>query len=78
MMYLSKFICILIQLYQVCISPFLISRCRFFPTCSEFAKNAFREHNFLFATFLTLRRLIYCHPFSKGGLDPVAKKHRKK
>ncbi len=71
MKFISKCICFLIKIYQVCVSPILISRCRFFPTCSEYAKEAFREQNLLIAIFVTSKRLFRCQPLSSGGFDPV-------
>jgi len=46
-------------------------QCRFTPTCSLYAKQAFSRHNPLLASWLTLRRMLQCHPWGKGGYDPV-------
>ncbi|MBA2316545.1 MAG: membrane protein insertion efficiency factor YidD [Euzebyales bacterium] len=54
-------------------------RCRFAPTCSEYALDALREHGALRGSWLTVRRLARCHPFHAGGLDyvpPSAPAHR--
>lgn len=48
--------------------------CRYSPTCSQYAKEAFETRNFLYAILLTIWRILRCNPFSKGGLDPVPKK----
>lgn len=45
--------------------------CRHSPTCSEYARQAFEKHNLAFAFFLSIKRLISCHPLSHGGYDPV-------
>ena len=46
-------------------------RCRYVPTCSEYAKECYKKFNFFKASFLTAYRLLRCNPFSKGGFDPV-------
>lgn len=61
----------LIRIYQTCISPFLGNHCRFYPSCSQYAKEALKTYHFLKAIYLTSRRLLSCHPFHKGGFDPV-------
>lgn len=48
--------------------------CRFHPSCSGYSIEAFRKFNFTKALGLTVERLLRCHPFSKGGYDPVADK----
>ncbi len=71
-----KHICIwLIGLYRRFISP-LKSRptCRFVPTCSEYAIEAYRVHGFFKGTYLTVWRILRCNPFCKGGFDPVPEK----
>ena len=60
-----------IRLYQALIRPFLWGSCRFVPTCSEYALEAINTHGPARGIALTLRRLSKCHPFSKGGMDPV-------
>ena len=61
----------LIKFYRSYISPLLGPSCRFSPTCSSYALEAFRTHNFFYAMWLTLWRVLRCNPFSKGGYDPV-------
>lgn len=51
--------------------------CRYRPTCSHYAKEAFETRNFFYATWLTIWRILRCNPFSKGGYDPVPKKKPK-
>ena len=46
-------------------------RCRYVPTCSEYAKECYMKFNFFKASFLTAYRILRCNPFSKGGFDPV-------
>ncbi|MBQ1972341.1 MAG: membrane protein insertion efficiency factor YidD [Treponema sp.] len=61
----------MIFLYQHYISPFFPSSCRFYPSCSEYAKQAFLKYGFLKASILTIWRILRCNPFSKGGFDPL-------
>ncbi|MGD9873889.1 MAG: membrane protein insertion efficiency factor YidD [Kiritimatiellia bacterium] len=62
---------ILIRGYQRLISPWLGEHCRFYPTCSSYAVEALEKHGFFAGTWLAFRRLLKCHPFHPGGLDPV-------
>ena len=65
----------LLGTYKRVLSPVLhavsISQCKYLPTCSEYAYVAIVRHGWLRGGWLALRRLVRCHPFSKGGLDPV-------
>jgi len=61
----------LIRFYQLVISPFLPSSCRFYPTCSEYALQAIKKYGFFKGTFIGAKRLVKCHPFHPGGYDPV-------
>lgn len=47
--------------------------CRFYPTCSEYSKEAYKTFGFIKGTKLTIKRLLRCHPFGKSGYDPVIK-----
>jgi putative membrane protein insertion efficiency factor len=61
----------LIRAYQATLSPLLGNRCRYYPTCSAYAGEAIAKYGFLKGTFLGIRRLLRCHPFHAGGIDPV-------
>ncbi|MDQ7783134.1 MAG: membrane protein insertion efficiency factor YidD [Desulfomonilaceae bacterium] len=60
-----------IRLYQILISPLLTSSCRFYPTCSEYARDAVLRYGVFKGSWLALRRLLRCRPFGPGGFDPV-------
>ncbi len=62
---------LLIRIYQYTLSPFLGGRCRFVPTCSAYAIEAFQKHNVFKALYLTIRRITRCHPWGGHGYDPV-------
>lgn len=61
----------LIRFYQRALSPLLPPACRFQPTCSAYAIEAYEKHGTLRGTWLTVRRIGRCHPFHPGGWDPV-------
>ncbi len=62
---------VLIKFYKVCISPYKPATCRFTPTCSEYALQAFRKWGPFKGLYLTARRLLRCHPWGGSGYDPV-------
>ncbi|HVT79068.1 MAG TPA: membrane protein insertion efficiency factor YidD [Phycisphaerae bacterium] len=61
----------LVHGYRHTLGPFLGGQCRYHPTCSAYALEALREHGPFAGTWLTMRRIGRCHPFAKGGIDPV-------
>lgn len=61
----------LVKAYRLCLSPWLGSNCRFEPTCSRYALTALELHGAAAGSYLTLRRLLRCHPGCVGGHDPV-------
>ncbi|MDR1395897.1 MAG: membrane protein insertion efficiency factor YidD [Deltaproteobacteria bacterium] len=61
----------LIRFYQRFLSPLWPPVCRFQPTCSAYALEALKRHGLWRGIWLTIRRLSRCHPFCKGGFDPV-------
>jgi putative membrane protein insertion efficiency factor len=62
---------LLIKAYQTVLSPFLGRHCRYYPTCSSYTYQAIEKYGFIRGTFLGFRRLLRCHPFHEGGIDPV-------
>ena len=68
---MRKIFIFLIKFYQKAISPFLGRRCRFYPTCSEYTKQAVEKYGALKGSYLGLTRILKCHPFHKGGYDPL-------
>lgn len=67
----------LIDGYRRFIGPFLGSHCRFHPSCSAFALEAIESHGAAHGSWLTIRRLLRCHPFTPGGCDPVPDPERR-
>lgn len=61
----------LLRIYRYAISPLLGPSCRFYPSCSEYAHEAFCRHGLTRGGWLSLRRLLRCHPWHCGGHDPV-------
>lgn len=68
---MKSFVIYLIKLYQKLISPAFPSRCRFYPTCSEYAVQALEKYGFFKGIWLALKRVLKCHPFHPGGYDPL-------
>lgn len=64
---------LLLRTYQYALSPFLGPSCRFYPTCSNYAIEAVREHGAARGSLLAVKRLCKCHPWHPGGVDPVPK-----
>ena len=61
----------LIRLYKYALSPLLPASCRFVPTCSEYSAEAIEKYGALRGSYLSIRRILRCHPFHSGGYDPV-------
>jgi putative membrane protein insertion efficiency factor len=67
----SFLLILLVRFYQLCISPLKPPSCRFTPTCSQYAIEALRKHGPIRGLYLTIRRLLRCHPWGGSGYDPV-------
>ncbi|NMB46903.1 MAG: membrane protein insertion efficiency factor YidD [Firmicutes bacterium] len=61
----------LIRFYQLYVSPYLAPRCRFYPTCSEYGRQAVAKYGVIRGLGMLLKRLSHCHPWGAGGYDPV-------
>jgi len=61
----------LIRVYQWFISPLLGNHCRFYPSCSQYAREAIERYGVLRGGWLALRRILRCHPWHPGGVDPI-------
>ena len=57
--------------YQYLVRPMLGNNCRFYPSCSDYAREALERHGALRGSWLALRRILRCNPFRPGGFDPV-------
>lgn len=66
----------LIRIYQYLLSPWVGGSCRFWPTCSEYAREAIEQHGALKGSWMTGTRLARCHPYGRGGVDPVPQQFR--
>lgn len=71
----SQLLVFLVRGYQLCVSPLLGPRCRFYPTCSQYAVESFQMHGAVKGMWLALRRVLRCHPAQAGGHDPVPPSH---
>ncbi|NLM00186.1 MAG: membrane protein insertion efficiency factor YidD [Treponema sp.] len=68
---MTKFFCAIIKLYQRYISPCFPPSCRYYPTCSSFALEALYKYGAVKGLYLSVCRILRCHPFCRGGYDPV-------
>lgn len=72
---MKKIFISLIKFYQKCISPIMgKGKCKFYPTCSEYMKEAIEVHGAFKGFMMGIWRILRCNPFSKGGFDPVPPK----
>ena len=60
-----------VRAYQVGIGPMLPASCRYYPSCSMYAIEALARHGAIRGSWLTVKRILRCHPFVPGGYDPV-------
>jgi len=67
----SKLLISIIRFYQIAISPLMGKTCRFYPACSAYAIEAISKYGPLKGAYLSLKRILRCHPFNEGGYDPL-------
>lgn len=67
-----------IKIYKFLISPLLGNSCRYLPTCSEYSIDALKTYGFFKGFFLSIKRILSCHPWGSGGFDPVKKEMKVK
>ena len=67
----ARLLLLLVEGYRVGFSPLLGGHCRFWPSCSVYAEEAIRKHGARRGAALAARRVLRCHPFQAGGIDPV-------
>jgi uncharacterized protein len=67
----TRLLMLIVTGYRRGVSPLLMPRCRFAPSCSEYALQALAVHGALRGSWLAVRRIVRCHPFHPGGYDPV-------
>ena len=68
---MKRILIAVIKLYRRAVSPFLPPSCIYTPTCSAYAEEALREHGAFRGSGLAIKRILRCHPWHKGGYDPV-------
>lgn len=68
---MKKILISVINFYRKYISPLKGPSCRFYPTCSQYALEAIEKYGALKGSFLAVKRILKCHPFNKGGYDPL-------
>ena len=73
---IKKILLNIINLYQKFISPLKPKTCRFYPTCSSYAKEVIDTYGSLKGGWMSIKRISRCHPFNPGGYDPVPKKNK--
>lgn len=69
--FIRSLICLPILLYQLLLSPIMKPCCRYYPSCSQYALVAIKQLGVFKGLWLTFRRLLRCHPWARGGYDPV-------
>jgi putative membrane protein insertion efficiency factor len=67
----ARALLLLIEIYRVTLAPLIGGFCRYLPSCSVYAEEAIRRHGAGPGSWLAVRRVLRCHPFHRGGFDPV-------
>ena len=74
---MRKILLLIIRGYQTLLSPIMGQSCRFYPTCSCYAHTAIERHGVFKGMYLAIRRILRCHPWHPGGMDPVPELKKK-
>ncbi len=74
---ISKFLILIVRIYQIGVSPYFPDSCRYQPTCSQYMIDSIKEWGVVKGTWMGLKRLVSCHPWGGHGWDPVKKNPRK-
>ena len=74
----TKILIKLIKVYKYFLSPLIGHSCRYLPTCSEYSIEALETYGFIKGTYISLKRLLSCHPWGSGGYDPLKKEMKVK
>jgi len=72
----QKIVGAFLRFYQVALSPLLGQHCRFFPSCSHYMQEAIQTHGLFTGIRLGTQRLLRCHPFCEGGIDPIPERKK--
>jgi putative membrane protein insertion efficiency factor len=67
----GRFLIAILKIYKYFLSPLLPMSCRFTPSCSEYAMDAIKKYGSVKGLYLSVKRILRCHPFHPGGYDPV-------
>ena len=68
---MKKGLIVLVKFYQICLSPFFVSRCRYTPTCSMYTIECLEKYGVTKGFWLSIKRISKCRPGSSGGFDPI-------
>ena len=68
---------LLVRFYQTAISPYTPSTCRYSPTCSNYTIEALKRHGLFYGGWMSIKRILSCHPWGGSGYDPVPNKIKK-
>ncbi|MDR1364215.1 MAG: membrane protein insertion efficiency factor YidD [Oscillospiraceae bacterium] len=71
---MRRFLIFILKIYKKFISPMMYNRCRFYPSCSSYALLAIKKFGILKGGFLSIKRILRCNMFSKGGIDKLPKR----
>ena len=68
---MRKLIVAILRLYKLVVSPVLPSACRYYPSCSDYMRQAVEKYGPVRGVWMGIKRIARCHPFARGGYDPV-------